>query len=213
MEQIGLYVSVPIACFRVPRAREYFESFPCPPPATIYGMLLSVVGEVRRRVHEGAEIAVATLSEPEYSTVLRTLWRVKDKGEGLGLGNNRRPDFQELLADVRLGVWVRRGANEANEVSLAQRLQIAIDEPSSISRFGGLSLGESTHMVDEVLEFKAQRNHGKVLVAATDGDLTLPIWVDHVGSKTNWQQYKLVDTDLTGSLPDGAWTTISRPNY
>lgn len=212
MEQIGLYVSVPIACFRVPRAREYFESSPCPPPATIYGMLLSVVGEVNRRVHAGAEIAVAMLSEPEYSTVLRTLWRVKDKGEGLGLGNNRRPDFQELLADVRLGVWVRRGTNEANEVSLAQRLRIAIDTPSSISRFGGLSLGESTHMVDEVSEFEAQRNHGKVLVAATDGDLTLPIWVDHVGSKTIWQQYKLVDADLTGNLPDGAWTTISRPS-
>ncbi len=213
MEQIGLYVSVPIACFRVPRAREYFESFPCPPPATVYGMLLSVVGEVNRRVHEGAEIAVAMLSEPAYSTVLRTMWRVKDKGEGLGLGNNRRPDFQELLADVRLGVWVRRGMNEANEVSLAQRLRTAIDKPSSVARFGGLSLGESTHMVDEVSEFKSQRNHGKVLVAATDGDLTLPIWVDHVGSKTRWQQYKLVDADLTGDLQDGAWTTISRPDY
>ncbi|MDQ3684368.1 MAG: type I-MYXAN CRISPR-associated protein Cas5/Cmx5/DevS [Acidobacteriota bacterium] len=214
MEQIGLYISVPIACFRVPRAREYFETFPCPPPATVYGMLLSLVGEVNRRVHEGAEIAVAMLSELAYSTVLRTLWRVKDKGEGLGLGNNRRPDFQELLADVRFGVWVRRGTNETNEVSLAQRLRNALDEPSSIRRFGGLSLGESTHMVDEVSEFKtAAAARGEVLVASSDGDLSLPIWVDHVGSKTRWQQYSLVDADLTADLPDGAWTTITRPAY
>jgi CRISPR-associated protein Cas5t len=213
MEQIGLYVSVPIACFRVPRAREYFESFPCPPPATVYGMLLSIVGEVNRRVHEGAEIAIAMLSEPVYSTVLRTLWRVKDKGEGLGLGNNRRPDFQELLADVRLGVWVRRGTAEMNEVSLAQRLLVAINKPSSVTRFGGLSLGESTHMVDELSEFKAHSTHGRLLVGTAEGDLSLPIWVDHVGSKTRWQQYKLIRADLTTDLPENAWTTIMRPEY
>ncbi len=109
MEAVGLYVSVPVACFRVPRAREYFETFPCPPPATAYGMLLSLVGEVDRRAHEGAEIAIAMLSEPEYSTVLRTMWRVRFGNVPLGLGSNRRPDFQELLTNVRLAVWVRRG--------------------------------------------------------------------------------------------------------
>jgi CRISPR-associated protein Cas5t len=67
MKIIGLYVSVPVAGFRVPRAREYFETFPIPPPATIYGMLLSIVGETNRRVHEGTEIAIGLLSEPEYS--------------------------------------------------------------------------------------------------------------------------------------------------
>ena len=84
MDTISLCISVPVACFRVPRAREYFETFPCPPPSTVYGMLLSTVGEVNRRTHEGAEIAIALLSEPDYSVVLRTLWRVKDRHEGPG---------------------------------------------------------------------------------------------------------------------------------
>ena len=53
----------------------------------------------------------------------------------------------------------------------------------------------------------------KVLVGAADGDLSLPIWVDHVGSKTRWQQYKLIDADLTANLPEGAWTTITRPEH
>ncbi len=59
MENIALYVSVPVASFRVPRAREYFETFPIPPPATVYGMLLSMSGETNRRIYEGTEIAVA----------------------------------------------------------------------------------------------------------------------------------------------------------
>src|SRR5437016_12184929 len=126
MESVGLYVSVPIACFRVPRAREYFETFPCPPPSTVYGMLLSMVGEVNRRVHEGAELAIALLSEPGCSVVLRTLWRVKDRKEGPGLSNNRRPDFQELLTDIRLAVWVRKGSGENWETPLVDRLKAAL---------------------------------------------------------------------------------------
>jgi len=125
MEPIGLYISTPIACFRVPRAREYFETFPCPPPSTVYGMLLSMVGEVNRRAHEGAEIAIALLTKPGYSVVLRTLWRVKSKKYGLGLGENRRPDFQELLTDIGLAIWVRRGADEINTPSLAERVDHA----------------------------------------------------------------------------------------
>ncbi|MGH9899551.1 MAG: type I-MYXAN CRISPR-associated protein Cas5/Cmx5/DevS, partial [Pyrinomonadaceae bacterium] len=150
MESVGLYVSVPIACFRVPRAREYFETFPCPAPSTVYGMLLSMVGEVNRREHEGAEIAIALLGEPGYSVVLRTLWRVKNRREGPGLKNNRRPDFQELLSDTQIAVWIRKGANEKAPRSLAARVEQAMQHPSTISRFGGLSLGESTHLVNDI---------------------------------------------------------------
>jgi CRISPR-associated protein Cas5t len=212
METIGLYVSVPVACFRVPRAREYFETFPCPPPATVYGMLLSMVGEINRRTHEGAEIAIALLSEPHYSVVLRTLWRVKDKNAGPGLGNNRRPDFQELLTDVQLAIWVRQGAAEENGTSLARRIQTSLDSPATVSRFGGLSLGESAHLVDTVSRLKSEDLQGRLLVAAEDGDLSLPIWPDHVGSATAWGQYRLVDMNLreNPSEINAAWTVIRR---
>jgi CRISPR-associated protein Cas5t len=212
MEKISLYISVPVACFRAPRAREYFETFPCPPPSTVYGMLLSMVGEVNRRIHEGAEIAIAMLSEPAYSVVLRTLWRVKGRNEGLGLGNNRRPDFQELLTDVRLAVWVRKGKCERVDRSLTTRLQAAINQPDSVARFGGLSLGESTHLVDEVALLSQQSVRGQLLVAEDDGDLSLPVWPDHVGAATRWGQYCLVDSDLTDELPQKSWTIIRRPS-
>jgi CRISPR-associated protein Cas5t len=86
---IALFVSVSVASFRVPRAKEYFETLPCPPPSTIYGMLLSLVGETNRHAHEGAEIPIALMSQPEYSVVLRTLWRVKSRKQGLGQGENK----------------------------------------------------------------------------------------------------------------------------
>jgi CRISPR-associated protein Cas5t len=213
METIGLYVSVPVACFRVPRAREYFETFPCPPPSTVYGMLLSMVGEVNRRAHEGAEIAIAVLSEPDYSVVLRTLWRVKDRNEGPGLGNNRRPDFQELLTDVRLAVWVRKGKFERHAPPLAERIGGALERPATVARFGGLSLGESTHLIDEVSSLDPLIKRGRLLIAEDDGDLSLPIWPDHVGAATRWGQYRLKNADLTAELSDNskAWTVMERP--
>lgn len=211
MEPVGLYVSVPVACFRVPRAREYFETFPCPPPSTVYGMLLSMVGEVNRRIHEGAEIAIALLSEPNYSVVLRTLWRVKVRNEGPGLGNNRRPDFQELLTDVRLAVWVRKGQHEVGETSLSERVKNSLAQPDSISRFGGLSLGESSHLVNEISSLRMRTKSGRLLVAEDEGDLSLPIWTDHVGSATQWGQYRFKEFDFTARLPEEAWTIIQRP--
>jgi CRISPR-associated protein Cas5t len=177
-------------------------------------MLLSMVGEVNRRAHEGAEIAMALLSEPSYSVVLRTLWRVKDRKEGPGLGNNRRPDFQELLTNTRLAVWIRKGASEQNP-SLASRVQGAIQGPSSLSRFGGLSLGESTHLVDEIAMLNDRIVKGQLLTKQDEGDLSLPIWPDHVGSITRWGQYRLLDKrEITSAELNNksAWTVIRRPS-
>lgn len=211
MELCSVYVSVPVACFRVPQAREYFETFPCPPPSTVYGMLLSAVGEVDRGVHEGADIAMAVLADPEYSIVLRTMWRVKSRQDGLGLGTNRRPDFQEILTNSEFAVWIRKGAQEKAEPSLASRVREALDRPSSVRRFGGLSLGESSHLVDQLSFLNGNHTRGQLLIADQDGHLTLPVWPDHVGARTRWRQYTLKDSDLTEDFPEDAWTSIRRP--
>jgi CRISPR-associated protein Cas5t len=178
-------------------------------------MLLSMVGEVNRREHEGAEIAIALLSEPSYSVVLRTLWRVKDPKQGPGLGNNRRPDFQELLTDTRLAIWIRKGATEQAGTFLASRVQEALQLPSRVSRFGGLSLGESTHLVNDVAILKDEAIRGRLLMALDEGDLSLPIWPDHVGSVTRWGQYRLLGVEeITSADLDNksAWTVIRRPS-
>lgn len=209
---IALFVSVPVASFRVPRAREYFETLPCPPPSTVYGMLLSLVGETNRHAHEGAEIAIALVSQPAYSVVLRTLWRVKSRKQGLGQGENKRPDFQELLSDVRIVVWVRRGAAENSTVPLIDRVRQAVAQPHTVSRFGGLSLGESSHLVNEVRFLRSgDMCDCYVLMRDNQGDLSLPVWPDHVGSRgTHWMQFRLKELIVNQSPQENSWIPISR---
>jgi CRISPR-associated protein Cas5t len=190
---LGLYVTVPVACFRKGLAREYLETESLAPPATCYGFLLSLVGETRRARHAGCRVAPVLLNRPHTSVVLRTVWRVKKTP--LGSAGNTRPDYQQLLtgpssADpfVALVVWLDSSGEAAGEPSLESRVRAALTEPVSVSRFGGLSLGESTHLVDEVSLVEgttAERlvgRTGQTFLVADRGRLTLPVWVDHVGS-------------------------------
>ncbi len=217
---VSVYVSVPVACFRAPQAREYLETLPVPPPSTVYGMLLSLVGEPDRLRHIGAELAVALVGErePARSTVLRTAWRIKDARVPLGLGNNKRPDFQELLTGVALAVFVRPGVSETARPSLAVRLASALDDPASVRRFGGLSLGESTHLVDEVRRLRpGDLARARRLVSDPAGDLTLPIWPDHVGSAgTHWGQFALAEwlpAEPVAGPPEDSWVAVRPPGH
>ncbi|TWU43852.1 CRISPR-associated protein Cas5 [Novipirellula aureliae] len=186
---IGLYVTVPIASFRRGAAREYWETLPLPSPSTVYGFLLSMVGEVDRTCHIGARCTAGVIGHPDESTVLRKLWRIKDKKLGLGNGSNVRPDYQELLTDVRLVIWLDSSEEVTeSEGTLQQRVAASLttDGRSRISRFGGLSLGESTHMVDEVLPIQRAPELAdesvRMFLLDKSGNFTLPVWVDHVGS-------------------------------
>src|SRR5262245_64990582 len=97
---LGLYVRVPIACFRKGLAREYLETEPLPPPATCYGFLLSLVGEERRARHIGSRVCPVLLNRPERSQVLRSVWR--GKKPALGDRENTRAGYQPILTNVEL---------------------------------------------------------------------------------------------------------------
>jgi CRISPR-associated protein Cas5t len=194
---LGLYVRVPVACFRKGLAREYLETERLPPPATCYGFLLSLVGETGSRRHVGCRVAPVLLNRPELSVVLRTVWRVKSRP--LGSPGNTRPDYQQLLSPVELVVWLDSSGETANGERLEQRVERALDRPATVSRFGGLSLGESTHLVDEVKRFAPDPGRtGRAFLEHDRGRLTLPVWVDHVGSAgTRYVTGNLVDGPLT----------------
>jgi CRISPR-associated protein Cas5t len=178
---IGLRVTVPVASFRKGLAREFLETEPLPPPATVYGFLLALVGEVDRWRHERCRICPVLINRPERSVILRTLWRVKDNR--LGASENARPDYQQILSPVHLVIWLD-SHEEKDVLPLEQRVRNALADPTSIDRFGGLSLGESTHLVDEVNLFdNDETKSGRAFLLSPHGRLTLPVWVDHVGSK------------------------------
>jgi CRISPR-associated protein Cas5t len=209
---LSLHVSVPIACFRKGMAREYLETEPLPPPATCYGMLLSLVGEIDRRRHVGARVTAGLLGGTETSVVLRTVWRIKDKNMPSGSGQNARPDYQQLLTGVsseqpfiNLVVYLDSNDEPDQGNTLEMKVRIALDpaQRQSINRFGGLSLGESTHLVDSISIVNADllRKCGfrgqRIFLGNKDGALSLPVWVDHVGSvHTMHVVGDLVTTDL-----------------
>ncbi|HOB76760.1 MAG TPA: type I-MYXAN CRISPR-associated protein Cas5/Cmx5/DevS [Phycisphaerae bacterium] len=194
----GLYVSIPIACFRKGLAREFLETEDLPPPATCYGFLLSLVGETDRKRHIGCRVTAGLLRATERSVVLRTVWRVKKTP--LGSPGNTRPDYQQLLTGVELVMWLDASEDVAgDDINLEKRVRVALETPEKITRFGGLSLGESTHLVDEVKVFAPDASaKGRTFLLAERGRMTLPVWVDHVGSKGT--RY------VTGDLVDGLLT-------
>ena len=194
----GLCVTVPISCFRKGLAREYLETEPLPPPATCYGFLLSLVGETNRSKHIGVRVTAAMIGEPELSVVLRTVWRVKRKP--LGSSGNTRPDFQQLLTGNQVVLWLDSSdESSSSALTLEKRVRSLVYDRqyAAVSRFGGLSLGESTHLVDEVSPFRSSPDtRGRTFLLSKTGRITLPVWVDHVGSaKTNF---------VTGDLQAGS---------
>lgn len=196
---IGVFVSVPVACFRKGLAREYLETELLPPPSTCYGFFLSLAGETDRYRHIGCRIAPALIGQPKKSTILRTVWRTKSKKLRMGDGNNRTPAQQELLTGVQLVLWLDSSDEQGRIPNLEQRVETALARPETIERFGGLSLGESTHLVDEVKLFPGNISQmGSAFVCADRGRLTLPVWVDHVGSQgTRYVTGDLLTVPLT----------------
>ena len=73
----------------------------------------------------------------------------------------------------------------------------ALEHPEQIERFGGLSLGESTHLVDEVARLpEGSPQAARAFLVNDRGRLSLPVWVDHVGSAgTRYVTGDLVDLD------------------
>ncbi|MEM7590200.1 MAG: type I-MYXAN CRISPR-associated protein Cas5/Cmx5/DevS [Cyanobacteria bacterium P01_A01_bin.83] len=203
---IILRVDVPIASFPTSRSREYRETYPLSPPSTVYGMLLSLVGETDRYKHCGVKIAIALLSEPAKSVTFRTMRRFRYKQ--LNHIKNSRPDFQEILTGIELIIWVDKGEDKAKP-NLSDRITQAFANPTLVSRFGALCLGESrdfVNSVDLITEIEPNRSM-KFLIQHESGYLSLPYWSDHVSSKnTRWLRYCFESSRQ--QPPDSAWTVI-----
>ena len=207
---LGVYVSIPIACFRNGYAREYLETDRCPPPSTCYGFLLALVGECRRERHSGCRVSITLLRPAPISTVLRTVWRFKKRD--LGASGNARPDYQQLLSDVHVLIWIESQSEPRQRgASLEERVQTALNNPNQICRFGGLSLGESTHLINDAWILDARRldklsqfrKSATTFVTSANGTYTVPVWVDHVGSQgTRFVSGDFEHMEFSPPLPD-----------
>ncbi|PSF37989.1 type I-MYXAN CRISPR-associated protein Cas5/Cmx5/DevS [Aphanothece hegewaldii CCALA 016] len=205
-----LYLDVPFATFRESHAREMGKTYPVPPPSTVYGMLLSLVGETNVYRHCGVELAIAMLSKPEKSRILRQMRRFKNTD--FSHPENINPAYQEILSNLKCMIWVRSDT-EKSQPSLKERIQLAFDHPELVKRFGCLFLGESDQLLKTIKLVPEDYLEGvrRWVIRDYRGELTLPYWVDHVGSRnTRFLRYR-VDENSRLSPPDLAWTTIQSP--
>lgn len=214
---ITLRVEVPYASFRKSFARSFAETYPLPPPATVYGMLLSLVGERFRQRHAGVKLAFAYKRIPQISTTLRKLSRYKYgvAAKQSKLGN--APDFIETVCGIEFLCWVDSASEQSPEPTLEARIVEAIQAPDKVNRYGLLCLGLSDDAVNEVSLCSTADGLWHRLLPDFAGSVELPIWVDHVGSaQTRWQRYQL-EAEATSliTLPgekDWSWTEINTPN-
>ena len=208
---IALEVEAPYANFRRSFARSYAESYMYPPPSTVYGMLLSLVGERQRRAHLGARLALGFFETPRISTVLKKLSRFKYgvPAKQSKLGN--APDYMDIVCGIHFVLCVD-SADEKQQPTLEERTVIALDSPECVSRSGVLCLGLSDDLVDRVQWLQANSPRSvDWLIADPTGSLELPVWVDHVGSAdTRWRRYRLESIE-SNKPPHEAWITILPP--
>lgn len=202
-----LYLDVPFVTFRESHAREMGRTYPVPPPATVYGMLLSLVGETDVYRHCGVELAIAMLSQPRKSRILRQMRRFKNAN--FSDPENVNPAYQEILSNLKCLIWVRSDG-EKIQPSLREKIQFAFDYPELVRRFGCLFLGESDQLIKTIKLVSQDYLEGvrQWVIKDNRGRLTLPYWIDHVGSRnTRFLRYGIEERSSL-SPPEKAWTMI-----
>ena len=196
MGGVVVRVSVPIVSFRPHLSRDYQDTYPVPPPATVFGMLLSLCGitDGARSDYRGTDLAIMVDCVREPSRVLRKLRRDSSADRKRGIAGYR-PDYQELILGLRAWIAVRRG-DAAHDLSRSVR--DALEHPDSLDRYGALSLGESAFVVNEIEACAAAPPVGVALHPDDAGSLTLPVWVDYDDpSVTRLQRFSLMERTFT----------------
>lgn len=216
MEPLCLFVDVPMASFRPMWSREYQETYPVPPPSTIYGMLLSLVGVEReeKKRHVGVKIAVALQDQPERGRIFRKFRRVAQSKEDVDPLTDRRPDYQELVLWLKFWLWVDdSGANNP----LVEKIRESLDKErqKSITRHGALCLGESSHMVNEIKlavgNVAPTANEGRFLARNKTGFLTMPVWTDHRDDIPHVETFTILEPEPlpVHPLEEEKWITVA----
>lgn len=203
---LQLYLDVPLTSFPRSYARDYKETYRFPPPSTVYGCLLSFVGEVNLERHCGVKLAIGLLGEdPPVSRILRK--QRQHKFVGLGtypMAKHNKPNFQEVISGLRLAIAVD-SSQETETPTLSDRLQIALTTPAEISRFGGVSLGESWSLINGIRFWHNQDGNPRWLCTDPRGLIALPIWIDRKTSQGTFCRYRL-DSEWS----DHCWTVIPK---
>jgi CRISPR-associated protein Cas5t len=204
-----LYLDCPCASFPRSFARDYKETYRYPPPSTIYGLLLSLVGETNRYAHLGVKLAIGIIgNDPPISRILRKQRHHKFSRDHMGTypaSKFSKPNFQELLTDLRIAVRLD-SSEESATVKLTERVAIALSTPAQITRFGGLSLGESWAMVNGIRAYREGDGAIRWLIKDNRGLISLPIWINRKTGQGTFQRFS-----WSTGWHENCWVTIPKP--
>lgn len=214
-----LYLDCPCTSFPRSFARDYKETYRYPPPSTIYGLLLSLVGETDMSAHLGVKLAIGMIGDdPPISRIVRkqrhhkfvtNSSEVKKREAEYGVGSFptsqfSKPNYQELLTDLRVVVQLE-SSDEATTVKLTERVAIALSSPSQITRFGSLSLGESWAMINGIRIYREADGSIRWLAKDNRGLISLPIWINRQTGQGTFQRFS-----LTNEFYEECWVTIPK---
>jgi CRISPR-associated protein Cas5t len=214
--QLQLYLECPCTSFPRSFARDFKETYQYPPPSTIYGMLLSLVGEVDLNAHIGVKIAIGIIGEDSpISRIVRKQRHHKFSKTHAQIYPTRqfsKPNHQELLTDLKISIQIDSSDERATikltdspKGTLCERIAIALSTPSQITRFGGLSLGESWSLVNGIRTYRESDGKVRWLVKDRRGLIGLPIWIDRVTTQGTFQRFSI------GEFNDDCWVKIAPP--
>jgi len=202
-----LYIDCPCTSFPRSFARDFKETYRYAPPSTIYGMLLSLVGEVDMTAHLGVKLAIGIIgNDPPISRIVRKQRHHKFSQKHLGTyptSQFSKPNHHELLTDVQVVVEVDSSEELAN-IKLSERVAIALSSPDQIIRFGGLSLGESWAMVNGIRKYREVDGVIRWLAKDKRGLISLPVWINRTTSQGTFQRFSF------GEFDDSCWVDIPK---
>ncbi|MDJ0681552.1 MAG: CRISPR-associated protein Cas5 [Xenococcaceae cyanobacterium MO_167.B52] len=200
-----LYIDCPCTSFPRSFARDYKETYLYPPPATIYGFLLSLVGEADLKAHLGVKLSVGIIDKkPVISRILRKQRHHKFGKKHMGTyppSKYSKPNFQEILTDIKVVLKID-SSQESAKIKLDERVTIALSSPEQITRFGGLSLGESWALINGIRPYR--ETDGKINWLSKDyrGLISLPVWINRQNQRGTFQRFSF------GEFNPDCWVEI-----
>jgi len=202
------YIECPCTSFPRSFARDYKETYLYPPPSTIYGFLLSLVGEEDLTVHLSVKLAIGVIgNSPPISRIVRKQRHHKFSKTHLGTYSSSqfsKPNLQELLTDLQV-VLKLDSSEESVNLKLDERVAIALSTPEQITRFGGLSLGESWSLINGIRKYRTEDGKIKWLFRDNRGLIGLPIWIDRQTNQGIFQRFSLIENE---DFNEKCWTEI-----
>lgn len=204
-----LYLDCPCTSFPRSFARDYKETYRYPPPSTVYGLLLSLVGEADMMAHLGMKLAIGIIgNDPPISRIVRKQRHHKFGIKHLGTyptSQFSKPNHHELLTDLQVVIQID-SSEESAAVNLSDRVTIALSTPEQITRFGGLSLGESWAMVNGIRVYRETDGIVRWLIKDKRGLIGLPVWIDRQTTQGTFQRFSWSD-----EFQSDCWVTIPKP--